>query len=73
MPRCPVLQAWADLEESQGAFQMAGELRSYRMQNFTEIVLPANFGASFGAEPVDAPLKKVIDTVRFGFRGPSIN
>jgi hypothetical protein len=62
--RCSALaQAWAELEESQGALQRAAELRSYRLQNWNEIVLPANFGSTFAAEPDDSPFRTVMDTV----------
>lgn len=57
-------QSWAAMEEKQGALQRAEELRSYRMQNFNEIVLPANFGAGLGIDTPDSPFNTVVNTVR---------
>lgn len=51
------------MEEAQGALQRAEELRSYRMQNVNEIVLPNNFGAGLGPDAPDSPLSTVINTV----------
>ena len=52
------------MEESLGATRRAEELRSYRMQSITDVVLPANFGIFLGQEPSDSPLKAVVATVR---------
>ena len=51
------------MEEEQGAVQRAAELRSYRMQGFNEIVLPAGFGAGLGSDTPDSPFNSVINTV----------
>ena len=58
-------QAWAQLEEKEGALQRADELRNFRMQERTELVLPAGFAAGF--DPVqqrEAPFQSIIATVR---------
>ena len=58
-------QAWAQLEEKEGALQRADELRNFRMQERTELVLPAGFAAGF--DPVqqrEAPFQSIISTVR---------
>ena len=37
------LQSWAALEESQGAYVRASELRNYSLQEQTAVVVPSNF------------------------------
>ncbi|BDA50860.1 PsbB mRNA maturation factor Mbb1, chloroplastic [Coccomyxa sp. Obi] len=59
--------AWAAMEEAQGALQRAEELRSYRMQNFNEIVLPNNFGVGLGPDAPDSPFSTVINTIKEWF------
>ncbi|KAK9907358.1 hypothetical protein WJX75_002146 [Coccomyxa subellipsoidea] len=59
--------SWAAMEEKQGALQRAEELRSYRMQNFNEIVLPANFGAGLGIDTPDSPFNTVVNTIKEWF------
>jgi len=50
----PSWLAWARLEESVGAYARADELRNFRMQERTELVLPATFGASLDPAAVVA-------------------
>ena len=58
-------QAWAQLEEKEGALQRADELRNFRMQERTELVLPASFAAGFDPlQPREAPFQSIINTVR---------
>ena len=42
-------QSWAELEEAEGAFTRAQELRSFRLQEWNEVVLPGGFGAGLDA------------------------
>lgn len=56
-------QAWARMEEAQGALQRAEELRSFRLQGFNEIVLPSNFGAGLSPDALDSPFNTVVSTV----------
>ena len=58
-------QAWAQLEEKEGALQRADELRNFRMQERTELVLPAGFAARFDpAQQREAPFQSIVATVR---------
>jgi len=40
----PLLQSWALLEEQQGLYTPANELRSYSLQEQTSVVPPLNLG-----------------------------
>jgi len=58
-------QAWARMEEGEGALQRADELRNFRMQQRTELVLPSSFAAGLElARPTGAPLQGVFNMVR---------
>ena len=48
--RTPLLppQVWAQMEEDEGFFQRASELRSYSLQERVEVVKPANFSTTSG-------------------------
>lgn len=65
-----LLQSWAELEEAEGALARAQELRSYRLQEWNQVVLPASFGAMFDAAVLpgsasssEQPFRAVFDTV----------
>jgi hypothetical protein len=59
------VQSWAELEEAEGATTRAQELRSFRLQGWNDVVLPANFGATLDAASAsERPFKAVFDTVR---------
>ena len=53
------------MEEGEGALQRADELRNFRMQQRTELVLPSSFAAGLElARPTGAPLQGVFNMVR---------
>lgn len=41
---CVVVQSWAQLEEEQGLYQRANELRNFSLQEQTSVVPPLNLG-----------------------------
>ena len=53
------LQSWAQLEEEQGLYQRASELRSYSLQEQTTFVAPLNLGT----QPDDPLLTSVFKQV----------
>ena len=59
-------QAWARMEEREGALQRADELRNSRMQARTEVVVPASFAAGLGyeAHAPGAPFHSIFSMVR---------
>lgn len=53
------LQSWAQLEEELGAFQRADELRNFRQQSRTEVVMPRTFA---DPDQIFEPILKQIAT-----------
>lgn len=51
-----VLQSWAHLEEQQGAYQRAQELRSYSLQEQTSFVPPLQLGPDAAMDPIFTPI-----------------
>ena len=50
------MQSWAHLEEQQGAYQRAQELRSYSLQEHTSFVPPLRLGPDAAVDPIFAPI-----------------
>lgn len=50
------MQSWAHLEEMEGCYQRAAELRSYSLQEQTSFVPPLRLGPKATEDPIFAPI-----------------
>ena len=50
------MQSWAHLEELEGCYQRAAELRSYSLQEQTSFVPPLRLGPKATEDPIFAPI-----------------
>lgn len=51
-----VAQSWAHLEEQEGAYQRAQELRNFSLQEQTSFVPPLNLGPDAAVDPIFSPI-----------------
>ena len=57
--KCCCVQSWAQLEEQQGLYQRANELRSFSLQSQTSVVAPLNLGTQADDPLLTSVLKQV--------------
>lgn len=54
------MQSWVRLEEQQGAYERANELRSYSLQEQTSVVPSLRLGPDAADDPIFAPVMKQV-------------